>query len=131
MRYLLDTNVCIAHLNKKEPGIRKRLGALNAQDVFLCSVVKAELLFGARKSVSVQKNLALLELFFRGIPSLPFDDDAAEFYGGNCALLAKTGASIGSNDLMIAAISQANDLVIVTRNADEFRHIPGLRVEVW
>lgn len=131
MKYLLDTNICIAHLNRKEPGIRKRLGALTAQEVFLCSVVKAELLFGARKSENVQKNLALLELFFKGVQSLPFEDKAAEFYGSIYALLSKAGSSIGSNDLMIASIAQANDLIVVTRNADEFRRIPGLRVEVW
>lgn len=45
------------------------------------SVVKAELLFGARNSERVNDNLKLLDRFFAAFRSLPFDDTAAEQYG--------------------------------------------------
>ena len=131
MKYLLDTNICIAHLNRRDPEVRDRLIKLNAHDVFLCSVVKAELIFGARKSAHVQKNLTLLGHFFAGVRSLPFDDHAAELYGNHAAHLAQAGRSIGSNDLMIASIAQAHNLIVATRNDGEFMRIPGLRVSVW
>ena len=38
---------------------------------------------------------------------------------------------IGANDLMIASIALSRGLTLVTRNAMEFRRVPGLRVEVW
>ena len=38
---------------------------------------------------------------------------------------------IGANDLMIAAIALSCETILVTRNAVEFRRVPGLRVEVW
>jgi tRNA(fMet)-specific endonuclease VapC len=38
---------------------------------------------------------------------------------------------IGLNDLLIASIALANDLTVVTNNNDEFKRVPGLRVEDW
>jgi tRNA(fMet)-specific endonuclease VapC len=38
---------------------------------------------------------------------------------------------IGPNDLLIAAMALANDLVLVTHNMKEFGRIPGLRWEDW
>ena len=35
------------------------------------------------------------------------------------------------NDLLIASIALANDLTVVTNNTDEFKRVPGLRVEDW
>lgn len=72
-----------------------------------------------------------MDRFFSGMESLPFNDKAAEFYASNAAHLAATGKPIGTNDLMTAAIAQANDLSVVTRNESEFMRIPGLRVSIW
>ena len=46
MRYLLDTNVCVVYLNGRSSSVCDRLLATPAEDVAVCSVVKAEL-FGA------------------------------------------------------------------------------------
>ncbi len=47
MKYLLDTNTCIRYINGRSPAIQKRLSSLEKTDVAVCSVVKAELFFGA------------------------------------------------------------------------------------
>lgn len=47
MTYLLDTNTCINYLNGRSEAIRRRLESQRSQDLALCSVVKAELLYGA------------------------------------------------------------------------------------
>ena len=67
----------------------------------------------------------------RQFDSLPFDDRAAEEYGKLRANLAVQGSLIGPNDLMIAATSLANGLVLVTHNTAEFRRVPGLTLEDW
>ena len=55
--------------------------------------------------------------------SLPFDDKAAEEYGVIRADLSQQGKLIGPNDLMIASIAKAYDLVLVTNNIKEFYFI--------
>jgi tRNA(fMet)-specific endonuclease VapC len=128
---LLDTNVCIAWLTGAEPPLRERLLSIPYGDVYLCSIVKAELLYGARKSTRVDENLEQLDSFFHVLPSLPFDDAAAAHYGLVRAQLQRSGSMIGSNDLFIAATALGNDVTLVTRNENEFRRVVGLRVEVW
>lgn len=131
MSFLLDTNVCIAFLNDSKSKIGSRLTRLSPDDVKLCAVVKAELLYGARHSARVEENLGRLTRFFEPFESLPFDDVAAEHYGVVRAQLRRAGTPLGANDLMIAAIAIAADTTLVTRNQDEFRHVAGLRVAVW
>lgn len=131
MSYLLDTNICIALLKGHDKILAKKLRNHSPSDFFLCSVVKAELLYGARYSKRVAENLALLERFFTQFQSMPFDDRAAEFYGTARAILAKAGTPIGANDLLIASIAQSNNLILLTKNRREFSLVPGLNVEDW
>jgi tRNA(fMet)-specific endonuclease VapC len=128
---LLDTNICIAFLNGSDPAVRDRLLAEQADDLALCSIVKAELLYGARNSIHVESNLRKLERFFEPFRSFEFGDAAADWYGQIRAHLRRSGQLIGANDLMIAAIALAEDATLVTRNHDEFRRVVGLRLETW
>lgn len=128
---VLDTNVCIAFLNGTDPSVRDRLRMLPPDELALCSIVKAELLYGARRSAHVDENLDKLQRFFEPFASLPFDDEAAARYGLLRAQLSAAGTPIGGNDLLIAATALANDATLVTRNTREFRRVPGLRVESW
>src|SRR5262245_19830778 len=54
--------------------------------------------------------------FLRRFVSLPFDDRAAEAYGRIRAALERLGQLIGPNDLLIAAIAVAYDVILVTHN---------------
>ena len=132
MSYLLDTNACVSHL--RSPGksyVTAKLLGCRPREVSLCSVVKAELIYGAERSRNPAQNLAQVRKFFAGFASLPFDDKAAENYGPLRAQLVSQGATIGPNDLMIAAIALANNLTLVTHNVAEFGRVPGLQVEDW
>lgn len=131
MIYLLDTNVCIHLLNEKNPIILHHLRQHSPADIALCSVVKAELLYGARRSQRIEANLQLLKAFFAPLQSLPFDDECAEHYGKIHADLLTQGKPIGSNDTLIAAIARANDAVLITHNSSEFSRVAGLRMEDW
>ncbi len=131
MIYLLDTNVCVRYLNGRSLSIRERLQATNAEDIVVCSVVKAELFYGAMKSNNPQRTLVNQQQFLNSFASLPFDDEAAEVYGRIRAHLATQGTPIGANDLQIASISLVHNLTLVTHNTGEFSRVPGLRLEVW
>jgi len=128
---LLDTNTCIRLLNDSSDAVAKQFSARSPSEIALCSVVKAELLYGARHSARVEANLTLLNRFFAPLPSLPFDDRCAEEYGLIRAQLAAEGAAIGPNDLMITAIARAHDATLVTHNTREFSRVAGLRVSDW
>jgi len=131
MRLLLDTNICIAYLHRNDTGVVQKFKETKPGDLMLCSVVKADLIYGARRSQRVRENMHRLSLFFANFESLPFDDKAAEFYGVNRALFAKSGTPIGAHDLLIASVALAHNLAVVTRNTVEFMRLPGLAVEVW
>lgn len=131
MIYLLDTNVCIHLLNEKHPSILQHFRRHTPADIALCSVVKAELLYGARRSQRVEANLQLLKAFFAPLQSLPFDDECAEHYGQIHTDLLAQGKPIGPNDTMIAAIARAHDATLITHNTGEFNRVAGLRTEDW
>ena len=129
--YLLDTNACIRILNNSSAAVVARFRRESPATIRLCSVVKAELLYGARKSRRVAATLDSLERFLEPIASLPFDDAAAGECGMIRAQLERLGTPIGANDLMIAAIARHHDFTLVTNNVDEFSRIVGLRVVNW
>src|SRR3954471_15168057 len=127
--YLLDTNACIRFLNGTSPSLTERLRVVPRVQVRLSSIVKAELLYGARNSSRIAENLRLLERFFDTIASLPFDDDCAEEYGLLREELGRAGTPIGPNDLLVAATARAHHAILVTHNTREFSRVAGLHLE--
>lgn len=129
--YLLDTNTCIHFINGSSVNIKQHLQNHTPNEIGLCSVVKAELLYGARNSQKVEANLQRLRQFFAPLSSLPFDDRCAEEYAQIRADLTRQGKLIGPNDLMIAAIARAHDAILVTNNTAEFQRVANLRLVDW
>ena len=131
MKYLLDANTCIRLLNGSDAGVTRRFKQCQPAELVLCSVVRAELLYGARRSARVEVNLNRLKSFAAPLQSLAFDDRCAHDYGLIRAELAAQGKPIGANDLLIAAMARAHDLTLVTHNTGEFSRVAGLRIEDW
>jgi tRNA(fMet)-specific endonuclease VapC len=131
VKYLLDTNVCARYLNGRSEAVREGIRATNRQDIAVCSVVKAELFYGAMRSNNPQKTLANQQQFLNLFVSLPFDDNVALIYGEIRAQLTALGTPIGPNDFQIAAIALANNLILVTHNTREFSRVNGLQIEDW
>ena len=129
--YLLDSNTCIQFLNGRSTEVERRLVATKPSNIKLCSIVKAELLYGAARSNNAFEALARLETFFAPYESIPFDDTAAVEYGRVRGQLAEAGTPIGPNDLMIAAIALSRQLTLVTHNTREFLRVTGLLIEDW
>lgn len=129
--WLLDTNVWICYMSATPNPIQKRIATQNPDVLYLCDIVKAELLYGAFKSQRTQANLATLKTLFELVPSLPFDEKAAYHFGEIRAHLARKGTPIGPYDLQIAAIVRAHNLTLVTHNLREFSRVPDLKLEDW
>lgn len=131
MIYLLDTNVCIRIMTNSHPAVSQKYSLVGASQLSICSIVKAELFYGAYKSQRRNANLAAVNHFVSPLISIPFDDFAAETYGQIRALLESLGTPIGPNDMFIAAIAVANNLTLVTHNTREFSRVANLRIEDW
>lgn len=128
---LLDTDVCIHLLNAREPELLARFRAHSPVELALSSIVRAELLWGARNSRRVDENLERVRLFAQPLVPLPFNDECAERYGAIRADLAARGTPIGPHDLLIAATALGQGATLVTRNRREFERVPSLAIEAW
>lgn len=128
--FLLDTNAWIAFL-KNQKNMVDRIRQAGLPSLWLCAPVWSELWFGACKSTRIAENKARIREMAACVPSLPFDDRAAEHCAEIRAFLAREGRLIGPYDMQIAAIARAAGLCIVTRNVSEFHRVPDLQVENW
>ena len=134
MNYLLDTNACIAVINRKTPSVRTRLQAAmgTGNKLFVSSVAAFELWYGVAKSSQPQANRLRLETFFDGpIAPLPFDDEDAYAAGEIRAALEAQGRSIGAYDLLIAGQALRRGFTLVTANVAEFSRVKGLVWQDW
>jgi tRNA(fMet)-specific endonuclease VapC len=128
MAYLLDTDVAI-HLRDGDPGVTERIAALD--DAVLMSIVtRVELEGGVyREPAYAPIRRARLDAILAAIPTVAFDDTAAEAYG---AIVAHAGYSRRKLlDRMIAAQAVVHRATLVTMNADDFSGIPGLAMLKW
>lgn len=131
MRYLFDTNICIYLLNESSPPLTARVQAVVPSDIALCSVVLAELTYGAYRSSRVADNLRLLQKFAAPYRVLGFDDRCVDSYGRMRSDLAQSGTPIGPMDLLIASIAVTHNLTLITNNTGEFSRVVGLRLSDW
>ena len=131
MNYFLDTNTCVYYLKGSYPLIDRRLRLTSHQRIKIPSTVKAELLYGAQKSIRRDKVLASLEKFLFPFEVVPFGDACADHYAQIRADIERNGHPIGANDLIIAAIVRADGGVLVTHNVDEFSRVKGLAIQDW
>ena len=129
MRYLLDTNACIALLNRSDPGLETRVRRHRTADVGLPAPVAYELYDGAFKSRRRDENLARLDSI--GLEIVPFDASDARSAGAVRASLERSGRPIGPYDILIAGQARARGLVLVTANVREFDRVDGLDCEDW
>jgi tRNA(fMet)-specific endonuclease VapC len=130
MKIMLDTDVCIAILNRDERvrthHVRHAPSALRVSAITL-----AELRFGVAKSSQARRASANLRLLLGKVAVVPFDDAATERYGELRASLERRGAPIGPLDTLIAAHALSLGWRLATHNSREFRRVPGLKVDDW
>lgn len=129
MRYLLDANAVIALLNDTTSKAARRARRQKPGDMAISAIVVHELFYGAFKSQRSERNVALVDALRFVV--LEFDKEDARQSGEIRALLAGRGTSIGPYDVLIAGQAIARNLTLVTHNTDEFRRVPGLRIEDW
>ena len=131
MSWLLDTNAWIDYLKNPASVVRARLMERKPEEISTFSVVRAELLHGARKYGAPDRRLAIVRETLAPYRSLPFDDSAAEHYAVLRHELERLGEGIGPHDLLIAAICVTHKVTLVTANTGEFRRVAELNISNW
>ncbi|HEY1256851.1 MAG TPA: type II toxin-antitoxin system VapC family toxin [Terracidiphilus sp.] len=134
MKYLLDTNICIALINGSSERVRSCVARALQRDSQLAtsSIVLHELWYGVAKSVQVERNARALNAFLsRQVEVLDYTERDAQAAGEIRAGLERRGERIGEYDTLIAGQAFCRNLVLVTANTREFARIKRLVVEDW
>lgn len=131
MRFMLDTNTCIALIKRKPASVLRQLTRLAPGDAGLSAVTLAELRYGVEKSAAREKNSQALDKFLVPLEVADFDEPAAEIYGRVRAALERAGTPIGPLDTQIGSHALSLGASLVSPNSREFRRIPGLTVVDW
>ena len=131
MTYLLDTDICIYILNRRPLNVSQKFREIKAENITLSSITVAELLYGAEKSRSGERNRRALAQFVAALGTADFTADVARVYASLRASLERQGAPIGPLDTLIAAHALSLNATLVTNNIREFERVPGLPVENW
>jgi len=131
MKFFLDADTCIYFINDVSDPIRKKLLSKKPYDIYISTIVKAELLYGVQKSKNTKENIHKLGMFLLPFEIVSFSDTASVTYAHIRTNLEKAGTPLGSNDLMIASITIAENGILVTHNTKEFERIPELEIVDW
>ncbi len=134
MNYLLDTNACIALINRRSTAVRSHFQRAVGGGAQICvsSVVAFELWYGVAKSVHQVLNTQRLEAFLAGpIILLAYEEQDARVAGLIRADLQSSGTPIGAYGTLIAGQAIARQLTLVTANASEFSRVKGLSWQDW
>jgi tRNA(fMet)-specific endonuclease VapC len=128
--FLLDTNICSAHLSRPS-GLAHRfmqhLGRLHLPTVSL-----GELYAWAYRRPNQAKLLRSIEEdLLADVILLDFDRNAAHEFGRLRGTLLSQGISVSLVDLQIAAVALVHNLTLITHNTKDFLHVPGLRLDDW
>jgi tRNA(fMet)-specific endonuclease VapC len=103
-----------------------------ADDVLgITSISVGELVYGAQRSMHVERNLARIELLLAGVVVLPYDEIPARRFGQLKAELERQGTPLADLDLQIAATCLAVEATLVTHNGRHFGRVKDLKLEDW
>lgn len=129
--YLLDTNICIFLIKKKNQQLIGRLKKNYNKGIFISALTLAELEFGVENSDHKEKNRISLIEFLAIFEILNFEQKDTQAFGIIKSDLRKSGKMIGASDALLAAQSISRNLIFVTNNRKEFERIKNLSLEDW
>ena len=129
--YVLDTSTISDYLRANQ-GIISHFRQTSCRLIYTTSISKFELEYGLNKKPKLRRAYGQqLELLFKQIGHLEFDDDCAIVAAQIKHNLLKAGTPLSIEDLMIGAIALQHDFIVVTSNTKHFSKIAGLKIEDW
>jgi tRNA(fMet)-specific endonuclease VapC len=129
-RYLLDTNIASYVIKGNIPAVRRRIVQVPMAQLAVSAVTEGELRYGAARRPDAARLRTIVDEFLLRMTILPWDSEAARYYGQIRAALERKGQPMGNLDTMIGAHALALGAVLVT-NDRAFKRIRELKVEDW
>jgi len=126
MAYLIDTDIIIFSLKGDS---RVQSWMLKNQNVpkSISVITFGELIYGARKSMHPEKNIATTNRIAELFPIIDINKGIITVFGEIKAILEQKGTGIEDMDLLIAATAIYMDLSLVTSNKNHFSRINVLQ----
>lgn len=134
-RFLLDTNI-VSDVTKQEPSepLLAWMAEQADDDLFIASLTLGEIRRGVLEKPAGRKRRELERWFFgpEGPPALfagrilPFDERAGLIWARLMAEGTARGRPRSALDMIIAAVAEANECVVVTRNERDFAGLPSI-----
>ncbi|MDR2662536.1 MAG: type II toxin-antitoxin system VapC family toxin [Treponema sp.] len=128
---MLDTNMCIYIIKKKNENVLKKLQNKQDAGLAISTITLAELEYANENSQYKEKNKIALMQFLTIIDIKDFDERASKEFGEIKKDLKDRKCLIGPYDMLIGAHAKSLDSILVTNNVKEFERIKGLRIENW
>lgn len=129
MSFLLDTDICSAHL-KRPAGLTSRFVQYSGR-LAVSVLTIGELLTWARRRGAPARRLEGIEALSSEVDSLVVSEKVAEVFGELRAGQLDAGTPTPTADLWIAATAVAHGLTLVTHNTRDYQNIPGLVLVDW
>jgi tRNA(fMet)-specific endonuclease VapC len=129
MSFLLDTDLCSAHL-RGERSVFSKFVQYSGR-LHVSAITVGELYSWVLRSKAPPDRLQLLQRFLMGVTVLPVDAEVAYRFGVVRAELLDKGQPTMSTDLFIAATGLVHGLTLVTHNTRHFQNVRDLAVEDW
>ena len=130
MSYLIDTDILIYSIKGHER-VNERFQIYKNDPKSISVITYGELVFGAKKSSKIEKNLARVRRISELFPIIDVTSAVMETYGEYKALLSKNGILIDDMDLLIASTAITHNLTLVTNNVRHFGRIKELEIDNW
>ena len=131
VEFLLDTNACIAIMNRRPATVREHLISHPIASTAISIVSRFELQYGVLRSARVEQNQHTLDAFLAYLQVLPFADAQANEAATIRIELERKGTPIGPFETLIAAHAHSIGATLVTHNTREFTRVTGLTVTDW
>lgn len=131
MKYFLDTNIIIYAVKGLYPNTIRNFEKIPSFNIYIPSIVKAEIEYGAKKSNSYEKTINIYNKFIDIYNIIPFTNEEVSIYGDIRSELENKGQAIGANDILIASIVISHNGILVAHNVEEFKRVKELKIEDW
>ena len=130
MAYLIDTDILIYSL-KNDERVKQKFKENQNIPKSISVITYGELVYGARKSRHIEKNLAVKYRIAELFPVIDINRSLMDVFGEIKSSLERKGTIIEDLDILIAATALSYNLILVTNNAKHFKKIKDLRMENW
>jgi len=127
MKYLIDTDWIIDHLNEVEK-VKRKLEELAPEGLALSIVSLAEVYEGVFYSYDPEESEKALKEFLTGVSILGIEEEICKIFGKERGRLRKEGKIVGDFDLLIASTCLHHNLTLLSNNVRHFERIENLKI---